>query len=558
MAYTPSIAQKKNKDELNKEQRAQVDRVFYEAQLARILNDPTKSLELFQQVLVLDKNNDAAYYEVGNIYFDGNYKDKALPYYLEAARIDPKNIWYKKALAEAYLANNKNKDAIQVYDDMIKADKENLDLKFEKAMLLTLMSEYDNALKTYQEIEKELGTTPEISIQKQQIYIRQNNIDKAAAEINKLIALYPDEISYWGILANMYDANNMPDKAISCYQEILKKEPHNGIANFALGIIAQRKNENQKYMDYMRVAFADKQMDIDTKIAHIAPMLSAVIKNEEPITSHALELASLLLAAHPQNAKSHALYGDLFYQQDKNQEALISYKKAAELDNSILHVWTQILIIEAEEGMHDEMYKDSQLALELFPNSAFINYFTGLAMYQKKDYKPAITVLENAVMMGSENNELMVEVYRILAETYHSINEHNKSDANFEKALLIDPNNILIKNNYAYFLSLRKVNLDKAEKLIKEVLAAEPNNISYLDTYAWVLYEMKKYTEAKSYIDKAITGEGRISAEVLEHAGDIYFKLNDPSKATLYWNRAQQAGGNSDILLQKIKTGKLE
>jgi tetratricopeptide (TPR) repeat protein len=111
-------------------------------------------------------------------------------------------------------------------------------------------------------------------------------------------------------------------------------------------------------------------------------------------------------------------------------------------------------------------------------------------------------------------------------------------------------------NNYAYYLSLRKENLEKAEKLAKKTNELSPNNRNYMDTYAWVLFQQKKYIDAE-YLLETATKMGPPKADILEHYGDVLFKLNKVDAAVDQWNKAKQAGGNSDELLLKIKTKKL-
>ena len=77
-----------------------------------------------------------------------------------------------------------------------------------------------------------------------------------------------------------------------------------------------------------------------------------------------------------------------------------------------------------------------------------------------------------------------------------------------------------------------------------------PNEATYLDTYAWVLYMLKDYKEAKSYLEKALqfSDDGTIT----EHYGDVLFQLNEKDKAILQWKKAKEKGGTSDLIDKKI------
>ena len=56
----------------------------------------------------------------------------------------------------------------------------------------------------------------------------------------------------------------------------------------------------------------------------------------------------------------------------------------------------------------------------------------------------------------------------------------------------------------AAYLSLRKFNLEKAQKMSYKCNELEPNNGTYQDTYAWILYQLGDYREAKKWLEKAL------------------------------------------------------
>ena len=69
---------------------------------------------------------------------------------------------------------------------------------------------------------------------------------------------------------------------------------------------------------------------------------------------------------------------------------------------------------------------------------------------------------------------------------------------------------------------------------------AEPSNGTYLDTYAWILFEKGKYAEARIYMDQAMQNGGDQSSVVVEHCGDIYYKLGEVESAVEYWKQAEK------------------
>ena len=115
------------------------------------------------------------------------------------------------------------------------------------------------------------------------------------------------------------------------------------------------------------------------------------------------------------------------------------------------------------------------------------------------------------------------------------------------------PSNILVLNNYAYYLSEEGRELDKAEQMSLRAIKAEPDNATYLDTYAWILYKQKRYAEAWEYIDKALSADSQPSDVLYEHAGDIQYQLGDVQRALDYWNQALDIQRETEMVDERLK-----
>ncbi len=59
---------------------------------------------------------------------------------------------------------------------------------------------------------------------------------------------------------------------------------------------------------------------------------------------------------------------------------------------------------------------------------------------------------------------------------------------NYESALELYYDNVLVLNNYAYHLALGNMELRKADKMMARAIELQPNDINLLDTYAWVFF----------------------------------------------------------------------
>jgi Tfp pilus assembly protein PilF len=88
--------------------------------------------------------------------------------------------------------------------------------------------------------------------------------------------------------------------------------------------------------------------------------------------------------------------------------------------------------------------------------------------------------------------------------------------------------------------------------MAKKAVSLDPESASFQDTYGWVLFMQGKYKEAGEWILKALNNKEEPSAEVMEHYGDVLYKLGDATQALQYWQKAKQKGKGSDLLEKKI------
>ncbi|MCT4624287.1 MAG: hypothetical protein N4A46_11750, partial [Schleiferiaceae bacterium] len=172
-------------------------------------------------------------------------------------------------------------------------------------------------------------------------------------------------------------------------------------------------------------------------------------------------------------------------------------------------------------------------------------------------YEEATEVLESGVIYVIKNPQLKEQFYIQLAEAYNYLEDYSSSDLNFNNALSINPKNPTTLNNYAYYLALREDQLDKAKELAERCNELVPNNAVFLDTYAWVMYKKGDYSKAFSLMEKVMSINKNPQSDVLEHMGDILYRLNRKEEAFEYWNQAKEKGEGSEFLNKKIKNQKL-
>lgn len=541
---------------LDPKMKVSLERRFIDAIREKHLGNYEESVKLFEEVTRRDPSNDAAHYELAQLYYGSGLFELSLDHAKKAVELDPQNKWYELLLADIYASNYKYEEAAEVYGRVVKKFPDEYDLYLDWAYMHVEAKNYEKAIFAYDELEKRLGVEESISFQKQSLYLRLNRLEDAVKEIEKLIEEYPERIEYYGALAEMYEVNGEKEKAVATYNRLLEMDPDNPAALMAAAKIEYNEGNLDSYFDLMSKAFANPDLEIDAKIMVLYTYIEHYEKRKEEWPK-ALELAGIVIEAHPEEAKAYAIRGDLLYLDDQNELALKDYRKSLEFEDGIYNVWQQILLIEGELQNFDALLEDGEAAIERFPNQAIPNFFLGIAQDHFEETDRAIRSFERALMMSSTNQALKAQIYSNLGDIHHREGNHAASDSSYDASLAINPDDPFVLNNYAYYLSLRKERLDDAEKMSKRSNELSPESASFQDTYAWILYQKGDYKKSKDWIEKAISNTDEPNSVLLEHYGDILFQLGDVDAAVEQWNKALDAGGDAELIGRKIADRKL-
>ncbi|WP_240773292.1 tetratricopeptide repeat protein [Pontibacter sp. SGAir0037] len=518
-----------------------------------MLEDYDQALKLFQKAHTLTPANAALNYKLAETNLMLQKATNALPYAQAAVSQDPNNSYYYLLLAQLYTEQKQYTEAAQVFNDLLQKVPNTEQYLFNLADLYMSQSKFEDALKTYERIEKQFGPIEQVSISRQQIYLRQKNVAKAIAEGEKLIATNPTEIRYFLAQAELYNASQKPDIAIETLQRALRLDPNNPFAHLMLSDLNRQKGNKAESERQAKLAFSSSELEIDTKVRILVDFIRQLPNPE--VEKVALDLVNLTIKAHPEEAKAYAVAGDLQAIAGKKEQARNNYLKAVKLDDSHFKIWQQIVLLDAELAQSDSLIKHSEQALELFPNQAVFWFYNGTGYLIEQNFDKAVKSLEYGKRLSASEPELVMQFNMQLGDGYNSLKNFKKSDEAYEAVLAQDADNEHVLNNYSYFLSLRNEKLGKAKEMADRLVRKHPNNPTYLDTYAWVLYKLEDYEGALKHLEEAIALSD--DATIVEHYGDVLFKIGKKDDAVRQWQKAKIKGEASAYIDKKIKEKKL-
>ena len=532
------------------------DTHLFNALKAKSLENYEEALKQFQKCIKLNTKQALPFYESALINKNQGNLDLAQEQIKRATTLEKNNRWYQLTYAEILFSKQNFKNAEVEYKKLILLEPGNEELYYFLADTYIYDKDFLKAIAVYDDLEKNKGVDKMISMQKHKLYMQLQKKKNATNELLKLIDTYPSDIEALEILSEVYLLNDEKAKAFEIFKKLAIIDPDNGRIHLTLADYYRENGDNNQAFEELKLAFKSTKLGIDIKVQILVSYFQLLAVNDS-MRQQAEELSELLINTHKDSPKAHAVYADILYTENKFQEAMIHYLIVLEKDKTKSQVWSQVLFIQAEQNDFSGMLETSDEALTYFPTDPLFYYFNGVSNKWFKHNNEAILALEMGIEFVIDNEMLLLEFYSSLADLHHSIGNDNVSDSLYEKVLDIDSENVLVLNNYAYYLSVRKVKLEKAKEMSLKCNELEQNNGTYQDTYAWVLYQLSEYKIAKEWIQKSLANGSDASAVVVEHYGDILYQLGDKEGAINQWKIANKLGEASKFLPQKIEEGKL-
>ena len=544
LAAKPKVEEK---DPLTYEQRRKYDYFFLEAVRMKQKGDYDAAFELYTHCLDINPESAATLYEISQFYLFLGQEQKSEDALKKAVRLDDHNFWYKQTLAAYYQNKRDWAKAIAVYEDMASLFPSRLEPLLSLVSLYNQTKSYPEVVKTLDRLELLDGKSEQLSMEKFRTYLMLNQQDKAFAEVQDLVEEYPYEMRYRTLLGDLYMSNNKTDEAYATYQDILRETPDYAPALLSMMTYYRKMGNDSLYRKSLDTILLNENVETNTKMEIMRQLIMQVEQGSKDSTQ-VLTLFNKILKRPQPNADLPMLCAQYMYSKGMEKESVPVFNQVLELDPENKPARMVLMSYAISANNLDEVIRVATPAMEYHPEALEFYYYLGLAYYQKDEPKKALAVFIRGERQINEKVEkpMASDYYSIMGDLYHSIDKRVEAYAAYDSSLVYNPNNINTLNNYAYFLSVERIHLDKAEEMSYRTVKAEPNNSTYLDTYSWILFEKGKYTEARIYIEQALKNDGEKSQVILEHCGDIYYKLGDKDKALEYWKKADAVGPESE------------
>lgn len=548
------------------DRRRRYDALFLDAVCERQKGHNDAAFDLLSRCLEIDSTRSEAYYYLAQYYAALKQKDKWLSYTKKAAELEPGNLTYLETLARIYINQRQYAEGTAVLEQLYAKSRDREDVLGMLVQLYEEQQDYDNAIRTLNRLETLEGKTERLSFAKSNLYTQKGDKKAAIAEMKRLADQYPNDNNYRCLYANTLYVNGQQKKALAIYDAVLKEDPDNRNA-----MMAMLAHYNEQHQD----AAADKMLhrillNKSTSTEDRMTLMRQVIGDSERDGGDSTKVLSLFrqILAMPQSDADMALFCAAYMSLKKMPQdsigRVLQHALRIAPDNAAARLQLVSYAWQAED--RDRVIELCRDARQYNPDEMAFYYYQGIAYYQKGQLDESLDAFQNGIGVINQQSDpaIVSDFYAVMGDIMHQKGMDREAFAAYDSCLQWKDDNIGCLNNYAYYLSIKGQQLDKAEQMSYRTIKAEPKNATYLDTYAWILFMQKRYSEARIYIDQTLQNDSDSSAVLLEHAGDIYYHAGDTEKAVALWTLSLEKatddseikGSRKQVLIRKIKLKK--
>lgn len=537
------------------------DYMFMEAQKQYAIDSVDNYFLLLEQSYRLDTTNTAVGSEYGYFKFlTGEFLDNSammddgLRLMRRRFETEPGDYYTSVKYADVCEQVRDRDEALRVWSTLDSLFPEKNECAIRHANILSYRGDPESAKKAYDiytRLERSMGRSTTLTAYKVRCLLQNADTASVINEVHSLMNSSPRNVDFVVTAGDVYSYIEMPDSALYYYKLACKMDSTDGQAHYSLANYYYTVGDSVAFDREVFNAMRQGSLELDVKLSIFKNYISKLYEDtlQHPRIK---ELFNVLVEQNPHEAELRDLYYGYLALKEDYAGAVEQMSYSIDIDPSTPDKWRALMGLYVQMEDYNSAIKYGQEALELFPNDVRLNYLLGVCYTQVKDFENAESRYFEALSWVGDDHELCSDIMCSTGDMYALKEELDEAIEYYEMAIDENPYNMTAMNNCAYFLACAGCDLDKAEILSLETIEDDPYNATSLDTYAWVMFKKTDYARAKVYIDRALENLEEPSAEVLQHAGDIYFMTGDPDGALRFWEQALELDPDNELLQRKV------
>jgi tetratricopeptide (TPR) repeat protein len=320
---------------------------------------------------------------------------------------------------------------------------------------------------------------------------------------------------------------DMENKIIALYTELLQGNPRNHRAALELGYFYHQAGR--------RAQAAASLAELGAKSAADKEILRQVVVLylDRKQYHAAWAIIEMMLRGAPQNADLRYLAGVTLDALEDKPGAMDQLRQVAPdsafYSNAVVHIASLM----QEGGKVAEAIAFLAEILERYPKNPDYYLYLGTLQEELEAYPQALEVLQRGLEIDPRNTALQFRVGVVLDKW----GRKEESIAAMQAVVRLDPKHANALNYIGYTYAELGIELQEAERLIREALKIMPGDGYITDSLGWVFFKQGRHEEALEQLLKALE---RVPDDpvILEHVGDAYRTLGRNPKALEFYRRS--------------------
>ena len=513
-----------------------------------IYRDTTTARQLWQGIIEEDSTYSPALFHLSLL----ENSAEAVDYARRAFVADTTNKWYADNYANKLVVSAQYTRAIPIYRRLLNLDPKNLMAYHALAVIYNASGMPYSAISILDSAELRNGYNHYLAEIKHGLLLDTRQYERATEEGRRRVLEMPYDISARRALAETYAEAGRDSLAEVTFLEAFRLDTTNVETIDLIANFYYRRRDVERMFDFEDRLFRSKDIDIEEKLHKVRQYRA----NTAFYIDNYIRIGSIiqrLAIDYPDNRDVVDIYARHLIACGEYEQALsLLRSNLAHKDTKPMDYMSLIQYEYTLERM-DIMEEDLKAGLERFPEDISLLSFHGFIRMEMGDEKGAIAIFKRGLSIAT-TDEQKSELWGSIGDVYHQMGNDKATFKAYKKALAYNAENVLVLNNYAYYLSLEDRELERALEMSQRAMTAAPNNDSYVDTYAWILHRLGRNDEAKRYMRQALTLSGQRDASLLCHYADILWALGEKFMAETYWKKAVEMGYDEEEMATHIAT----
>ncbi len=540
-------------------------------QMARVLSRKEKPAEALEKLNTyfaakLQSKGKGPYLLLTELLIANDQESEIIPQLEELLEQDPKNETLRLFLGEQYIANKRYDDAEKIFE-ALKDSKNQADIQLG---LLQIYRQQEDAQKTLTALAQAMMNGAKADRLEAELDLIKQNEKLANAMVNIGIQEKQPEdareaFTQTYLLAKLAMQQEQVDKVILFYRRALALRDERQVQVTLYAELIDYLNNLEEYDPLTEILqeAIDSPTLSNQKQAFQLQLIQVYVANEQ--NDKALKLIADVRETDPDNLLWTYQEGRVHYLSENWEEAVKIFvpllekaeeQKLPQIAREARYNSSRCL---AFLGLPEEAITLIDKAIQEEPNELLWRFQKGWIHYYTHNWAAAIKAFEELLALESKNpNDTIIRQAKFsLSAAYAQNDEFDKAEEILEVFYEKNPDDTSVCNDLGYLYADRGKKLDQAYEMIKKAMEAEPENHAYLDSMGWILYRMKKYDEAITYLEKAVEGSEEGDTVLWDHLGDCYQAIDKTEKAKEAWSNAlkqeQAAKYPDEDMITKLK-----